>query len=134
MEKIAKEYHIGISRYFGEQEVPIVYVVAPEQKLPQALKNLETVTNGGLYLLVCHVGTDDLEMQAMTDLNTFGLKYMSKHRQAEADVLCDPSYKTALQARGVRLIGYKEVLEEGKMQRPFVSDKYENVVKRAIGI
>src|SRR5215475_6972479 len=54
MEKLAKEYHIGISRYFGEREVPNVYDIAPDQKLLQALKNLDTITNGGLYLLVCH--------------------------------------------------------------------------------
>jgi hypothetical protein len=133
MEKIAKEYHIGISRYFGEQEVRNVYDVAPEEKLSQAFKNLEAVTNGGLYLLVCHVGTDDAEMRAMTDLNTFGLKNMSKHRQAEADVLCSPSYKAALQARGIQLVGYEAVLNQEKMRRPFVSDKYRDVVKKAMG-
>jgi predicted glycoside hydrolase/deacetylase ChbG (UPF0249 family) len=133
MEKIAKEYHIGISRYFGEQEVPNVYAVTPEQKLAQALKNLDTVTSGGLYLLVCHVGTDDAEMEAMTDSNTVGPKNMSKHRQAEADVLCDPSYKAALQARGIVQVGYRAVLAQEKMRRPFVSDKYEDVVKQAIG-
>ena len=129
MEQITKEYHIGISRYFGEQEVPI-YAAAPEQKLSQALKNLETMTNGGLYLLVCHVGTDDAEMQAMT--TSFGLKNMSKYRQAEADVLCSPEYKDALQSRGIQLVGYQTVLDKEKMSRPFVSDKYEEVVKQAI--
>jgi len=132
MEKIAKEYHIGISRYFGEHEMPTVYNVLPEQKLSQALKNLEAITNGGLFLLVCHVGTDDAEMQAMTDLNTFGPKNMSKHRQAEADVLCSPEYKSALQAKGIRLVGYRELVERRKMERPFASDSYENVVKTAL--
>ena len=132
MEKIAKEYHIGISRYFSEQEVKNIYDVAPEQKLSQALKNLETVTDIGLYLLVCHVGTDDAEMQAMTDSNAFAPKNMSKHRQAEADALCDPSYKAALQARGIQLVGYKTVMEQGKMRRPFVSDRYADVVRKAL--
>jgi predicted glycoside hydrolase/deacetylase ChbG (UPF0249 family) len=131
MEKIAKEYHIGISRYFGEQEVQNVYAVEPEQKLSQALKNLKTITNG-LYLLVCHVGTDDAEMRAMTDSNAVGPKNMSKHRQAEADVLCSADYRAALQARGVQLVGYTAVLEQEKMRRPFVSDKYEDVVKKAL--
>jgi chitin disaccharide deacetylase len=132
MEKLAKEYHIGISRYFGEKEVPNVYDVPPAHKLSQALKNLETVTNG-LYLLVCHVGTDDAEMQAMTDLNSFGLKNMSKHRQAEADVLCSPTYKAALQAGGIQLVGYRAILEQEKMRRPFVSDTYDDVVQKALG-
>jgi hypothetical protein len=72
-------------------------------------------------------------MQAMTDLNTFGPKTMSKHRQAEADVLCSPAYKEALRKRGIRLIGYKDILGNQKMERPFVSDKYEDVVEKAIG-
>lgn len=133
MEKIAKEYQIGISRYFGEREVGSVYGVEPGQKLAQALKNLETITNGGLYLLVCHVGTDDAEMRAMTDLNTFAPKNMSEHRQAEADVLCSPEYKAALQARGIQLVGYQTILAQEKMRRPFVSDNYEEVVKQAVG-
>lgn len=132
MEKIAKEYGIGISRYFGEQEVTNVYAIAPEQKLAQALKNLDTITHGGLYLLVCHIGTDDAEMQAMTDLNLFGPKNMSKHRQAERDVLCDASYKAALQARGIRLVGYKDLVGQIEMKRPFVSEKYEDVVKKSL--
>jgi len=132
MEKIAQEYHVGISRYFGEQEVKIVYDVAPEQKLTQAVKNLETVTNGGLYLLVCHLGTDDAEMQAMTDSNTFAPKDMARHRQAETDVLCNAEYKAALQAKGIRLAGYQDIVGRQKMERPFVSDKYEAVVKKAL--
>ena len=58
---------------------------------------------------------------------------MSKHRQAEADVLCSGEYKAALQAKGIRLVGYKEVVRDGTMERPFVSDKYEDVVKKALG-
>jgi hypothetical protein len=129
LEKIAKEYDIAISRYFGEQEVPI-YAVAPEQKLSQALKNLQVMTNGGLYLMTCHVGTDDAEMQAMT--TGFGLKNMSKHRQAEADVLCSPEFKHALAASDILLVGYQTVFAQSSMSRPFVSDKYDEVVKQAV--
>jgi hypothetical protein len=73
-------------------------------------------------------------MQAMTDLNIFAPKDMSKHRQAEADVLCSAEYKAALQAKGIQIVGYKEIVEKGldKMKRPFVSDKYEDVVKKAL--
>jgi hypothetical protein len=131
MEKLAREYHLGISRYFGEREVPIVYDVPPPQKLSQAIKNLDTVTNGGLYLLVCHVGTDGPEMQAMTDSNLTGPKNMSQHRQAEADVLCSPEYKAALQTHKITLIGYQDLLTQ-PMHRPFTSDKYDAVVKKAL--
>ena len=132
MEKIAKAYHIGISRYFGEKEVPIVFSDPVESKLPNALKNLDAIPTNGLYLLVCHVGTDDSEMQAMTDLNLTGPRNMAKHRQAEADVLCNPAYKAAVQAKGIRLVGYNEIKENIVMRRPFLSDKYADVVRRSL--
>lgn len=132
MEKIAKEYGIGISRYFREREVPNVYAIAPEQKLSQALKNLQTVTNAGLYLMVFHVGTDDPEMRAMTDVHTYAPKNMSVHRQAEAEVLCSPDFKAALKSRGIRLVGYEEMRATETMRRPFVSEPYEDVVKKAV--
>ena len=131
MEKIAQEYHIGISRYFGEQEVPIVFSDPIENKLPNALKNLNTITNNDLYLLVAHVGTDDHEMQAMTDLNLTGPRQMAKHRQAEADVLCNADYQAALKTKGVQLVGYQTIKDLIPMTRPFVSDKYDDVVKKA---
>jgi hypothetical protein len=72
-------------------------------------------------------------MQAMTDLNSTGPSDMSKHRQAEADVLCSPEYKAALKAHGIRLVGYQQLLDQIPMRRPFISDKYEDVVKKALG-
>src|SRR5882672_6857929 len=133
MEKIAKEYHIGISRYFGEKEVPIVFSTPVEEKLSHALANLNAITNNGLYLLVCHVGTDDSEMQAMTDLNVTGPRNMAKHRQAEADVLCNSKYQAAVKAKGIRLVGYNDLIGNMEMKRPFVSDKYEDVINKALG-
>ncbi len=132
MEKIAKEYNIGISRYFGEKEVPIVFSDPIESKLPHALNNLGVMTNNALYLLVCHVGTDDAEMQAMSDLNITGPRSMAKHRQTEADVLCNPAYQTAIKARGIQLIGYQDLIHTVPAKRPFVSDKYEDVVRKAL--
>jgi hypothetical protein len=132
MERLATEFRIGISRYYGEKEVPTVYDVPPGEKLRRALQNVNTITNAGLHLLVCHIGTDYPEMAAMSDLNTFGPKTMSKHRQAEADVLCAPEFKEALTANGVQLCGYKDVVGHTKMDRPFFSDKYKEVVRKAL--
>lgn len=133
MEKIAKEYGLGISHYFGEREVPNVYAVAPDEKLSQALKNVQTVTNGGVYfLMVFHVGMDDPEMRAMTDVHTYAPKHMSVHRQAEAEVLCSPEFKAALKNRGIRLVRYEESRTSEPMRRPSVSEPYEEVVKKAL--
>ncbi|MCX7918963.1 MAG: ChbG/HpnK family deacetylase [bacterium] len=131
MEKLAKEYRIGISRYFGEIDIGNVYSFPPEQKLAEGLKLLDAMTTAGTYLLVCHIGTDTPEMQAMTDVHPFGLKNMSVHRQAEADMLCNAQFKQALQKKGIQLIGYNELIKEGldTMKRPFTSDTYETVMQ-----
>ncbi|MFB3894718.1 MAG: ChbG/HpnK family deacetylase [bacterium] len=130
MEKLAKEYQIGISRYFDELDNGLVYSVPPEQKLDEGIKIIDSMTTSGTYLLVCHVGTDTPEMQAMTDVHSFGLKQMSKHRQAEADVLCSPKFKQEIEKKGIKLIGYNTLVAEGldKMKRPFTSDTYETVM------
>ena len=62
----------------------------------------------------------------------FGLKNMSKHRQAEADALCSPEFKEAMPAKGIQLVGYQTVLDQRNMIRPLVSDKYDEVVKQAM--
>lgn len=134
-EKIAKEYGLGISRYFGEREAKSVYSEPPDKKLSAALRNVDSLTTPGLYLLVVHAGTDDPEMAAMTDLNPTGLKEMSRHRQAETDVYCSPELRAALEKRGIELVGYKELLAEigvEGMRRSYTAEPYEKVLKMAL--
>lgn len=130
MEKLATEYRIGISRYFDEIDNGNVYSFPPNDKLAEGIKIIDTMTTSGTYLLVCHVGSDTPEMQAMTDVHSFGLKQMSKHRQAEADMLCSPEFKQELDKKSIKLIGYNTLVAEGldKMKRPFTSDTYETVM------
>ncbi|MCD6384234.1 ChbG/HpnK family deacetylase, partial [Candidatus Sumerlaeota bacterium] len=54
VERLALEYGIGISRYFGEQDTPNVYSVPPEQKLEEGIKIIDGLSTPGLYLFVCH--------------------------------------------------------------------------------
>lgn len=112
MEKLAREYRLGLTRYFGEVDTKGIYSVAPEEKSEAAIQSIELLAEPGIYLMVIHPGTDTPEMQAMTDLNANGLFEMSKHRQAEADVLCNPRFKATVRDKGVELIGYQELLEE----------------------
>lgn len=130
VEKIAKEFNIGISRYFGEKDTPSVYSTAPEKKVERAVQILDSLTTPGTYLMVIHPGSDTPEMQAMSDLNTNGLPFMSRHRQAEADMLCDPRFKEAIRRNGIELVGYKD-LPLDSMKRAFDAEPYDKVVKAA---
>lgn len=134
MEKLANEYHLGISRYFGEFYAPNTYSVAPEKKLETGIKIIEELTSPGIHLLVVHPGTYTPEMAVLTDLNAFGLKEMAKHRQAEADMLCHPDFKSAIQRRGIELIGYNQLKAEGLhlMRRPFTAEKYDVVLEKTL--
>ena len=133
VEQLADEYHIGISRYFGEKDTPAIYGVPPEQKSETGVKIIEGLTAPGLYLMVIHPGANTPEMAALTDLNLTGPPNMAAHRQAEADMLCNPAFRQAIRHSGIELIGYREVAVQGRarMQRPFVSDPYDKVVEQA---
>jgi predicted glycoside hydrolase/deacetylase ChbG (UPF0249 family) len=126
LEKLAAEYRIGISRYFGETDTPSVYAVPPEGKREAGIRIIEGLTTPGLHLFVCHPGLDTPEMAVMTDLNVTGLKNMAAHRQAETDLLCDPAFRRAIERGGLELVGYAALRAEGleRMTRPGSTGPY----------
>ncbi len=130
VEKLAVEFDIGISRYFGEKDVKGIYSVAPNEKVSRVVENLEAINKPGRYVLVVHPGWDTPEMQAMTDENLSGLPNMSEHRQAETNMLCDPKFLEAVNDK-FKLIGYSDLRDEGlhKMQRPFAARPLEQIMK-----
>lgn len=121
VEKLAAEYKLGISRYYGEVDVEGGYSAPVANKLDTLTAKMKALQPGGIKLLVFHIGLDNPEMSAMEDLNTFGLKEMSKHRQAELKALISPQFLQLLQSKSYRLINYKMLNEEKgleSMKRP----------------
>jgi len=121
VEKLAGEYKLGISRYYGEVDVEGGYSAPVANKLDTLTAKMKALQPGGVKLLVFHIGLDNPEMSAMEDLNTFGLKEMSKHRQAELKALISPQFLQLLQGKSYRLINYKMLNEEKgleSMKRP----------------
>ncbi len=133
-EKLAKEYDVGISRYFGETYMENVYTIEPKLKKQKMIEIIDSLTTPGLYLLVIHPGLDTPEMATMTDLNVTGLPNMSKHRQAEMEILCSQEFKDIIKKKNIELIGYRELKAMGldKMKRPFDADSYYSVVEKAL--
>ena len=110
VEKLAKEYNLGISRYFGEIDTPLMYSVPiPEKKdsLDRIVKNLDP---NKINLLVCHIGKDYPELEAMIDMNAFGLSEMSKHRNAELNALIEAKKENIFEKNNVKLIRYKDLI------------------------
>ncbi|HEX8524172.1 MAG TPA: ChbG/HpnK family deacetylase [Tepidisphaeraceae bacterium] len=107
--KVAKEKGLGISRWFGEMQGPVVYSVPPEKKSEFLVTELNRLTDPGLYLIVCHTLVKTPEVEALRDLNATGPKNMADHRQAELDMLLNPKLKQLIQDKPIELIGYDQL-------------------------
>jgi predicted glycoside hydrolase/deacetylase ChbG (UPF0249 family) len=132
VEKLAREYELGISQYFGETYAPNVYRFPPEQKLAEAIKIIESLSKPKLCLFVAHPGMNTSEMAALTDLNKTGLEHMARHRQAVTDLLCSPRFKAAIERQGLELVNYNHLKAAGldRMKRPWIADPYGEARKR----
>jgi hypothetical protein len=124
VEKLAKEYGLAISRYFGEADVESMYAVDIDKKQEYLIELLYKLDPGKINLLVCHIGKNQPELQAMIDLNSFGLPEMSKHREVELNALIDAKQKNIFEKNNIRLINYTDLINEiglDKMKSPVES-------------
>ena len=121
VEKLADEYHLGISRYFGEADAGTWYAAPPGQKLDSLVAVTRRLSPDTTWLMVFHIGLDTQEMQALVDLNSFGLPEVSKHRNAELDALTSKEFQRVSKEGGLRFITYRDLIGERglrDMKRP----------------
>jgi hypothetical protein len=111
VEKLADEYDLGISRYFGEVDLNSMYSFPIDGKENHLMNLVDSLISDQINLLVCHIGKDNDELGAMIDLNDFGLKDMSKHRNAELKALLSAIKNNEFEKRGIKLITYKDLIE-----------------------
>jgi predicted glycoside hydrolase/deacetylase ChbG (UPF0249 family) len=109
-ERLAGEFGLGMSGYFGETSHDPQYAAAPPAKIDSLLAMIDRL-QPGLNMVITHVGIDDAELGALLDMNTsFPLPDMSKHRQGELDALTSRRFSDALKARNIRLMTYRELI------------------------
>ena len=120
-ERLAREFGLGMSGYFGETSHDPQYSAAPPKKadsLVAMVNRLQPKFN----LVVTHVGIDDSELGALLDMNTSNpLPDMSKNRQGELNALTSRRFKDALKKRNIQLLTYRQLIAmEGlqSMRRP----------------
>jgi predicted glycoside hydrolase/deacetylase ChbG (UPF0249 family) len=121
VEKLANEYNLGISRYFKEMDTPLMYAVPIPEKTDSLFRLVENLDPNKINLLVCHIGKDQPELQAMIDMNSFGLPDMSKHREAELNALISAKKKNVFEKNNINLINYKDLIDDiglDKMRSP----------------
>ncbi len=121
VERLAAEYGLAVSRYFDEVDVESGYAVPVSNKLDSMVNRTKALKPGGTKLYVIHVGMDDAELGAMEDLNVFGPKGMSKHRQSELDAVLSPQFLSVIRDPRFRLVNYRTLIDERglrAMKRP----------------
>lgn len=121
VEKLARDYNLGISRYFGEIDSESMYDDPIETKADSLLLYLTKLNGEKINLLVCHISKDSPEMQAMIDLNPFGPEQMSKHRDAELKALVSNKIQTVLKSGKLKLLTYSDLIKDpglSKMKSP----------------
>jgi len=110
-ERLAREFGLGMSGYFGETSHDPQYRAAPQHKIDSLVAmvgRLQTRFN----MVITHVGIDDAELGALLDMNTSNpLADMSKNRQGELTALTSPRFREALEARKIKLVNYRQVIE-----------------------
>jgi len=121
VERLAREFGLGMSQYFGETRNDSQYSAAPSNKADSLVAIIDRL-QPQYNLVVTHVGVDDAELGALLDMNTDGgLPEMSKNRQGELNALTSQRFSDALKARNVKLITYRQLIDmQGlkSMRRP----------------
>ena len=111
VEELAKEYGLGMSGYFNEQYSSITYAAPLGTKTDSLLMHISNLKDG-VNLQVFHVGVDNPEMSALKDMNSFGLKNMSVHRQEELNSILSPKLKKLLSEKNIIPITYRDLIEK----------------------
>ena len=110
-ERLAREFRLGMSGYFGETMDSPQYAAAPSAKI-DSLEAMMARMQPGVNVVISHVGIDNAELGALVDMNTSNpLPDMSKNRQAELDALTSPRFLQAVKARNIRLVTYRQLIE-----------------------
>lgn len=110
-ERLAREFGLGMSGYFGETMASPQYAAAPSAKI-DSLTTLVQRLVPGVNVVITHVGIDDAELGALLDMNDSNpLPDMSKHRNGELNALTSSKFRDTLKSRSVQLITYRDLIE-----------------------
>lgn len=109
-EKLAREFGLGMSGYFGEIGHDPQYRAAPNKKIDSLVVMIDRLTPP-FNLVVTHVGIDDSELGALLDMNTGQpLSDMSKNRQGELTALTSKRFSDALKKHNIKLLTYRDLI------------------------
>jgi predicted glycoside hydrolase/deacetylase ChbG (UPF0249 family) len=121
VEKLAKRYHLGISRYFGE-DYHTMFDVSIEAKKDEFFKRLDSLQKDKVNLLVLHIAQPTPEMNALVDMNSKDMHSDTKplvaiHRATELSILLSPEFQLLVKKGAVKLVTYKDIIRQQGLDR-----------------
>ena len=116
VEKLAAEFGLGISRYFGETGAEGLYRTLPAYKSDTLLAVVKRLASNARNLLVCHIADASAEMDALMDQNVTGLPDMGQHRRGELEALLSPTFRTLLAQNKIALLTYRDLVRLDGLQ------------------
>ncbi|GAB3337529.1 hypothetical protein GCM10027299_48730 [Larkinella ripae] len=111
IQKLAKEYKLlHLDRNAQEYGVTGVGYIGPHatsaEKIESFSNMLESLEPGKTYLFVDHPGLDTPELRA---IHHIGYEQVALDRQGVTDAWTSPRVKELIKARGIQLIGYRDL-------------------------
>jgi len=124
VETIARDYGLGLSRYFGEPSLSL-WDVEPDRKLVTLLDYARRAGGDRPNLLVIHLGLETPEMNALIDANNPADPYrVARHRQAELDAITSPAFLPMAEQPGIRFVTYADLVERYGLDAMSVPDDF----------
>lgn len=125
VEKLARTYHLGITRYFDEN-YQSMFSVPIESKKSEFLKRLENLDRNRVNLFGFHIAQDTPEMRALIDMNDAKMHsktepLVAMHRSKELSVLLSKEFQDLVKKGSIRLVTYRDLVKEhglDKMKAP----------------
>jgi len=116
--RLAKEYHLVVSRSFGEKDIEPMYSEPVDKKETVLIERLSHLSAGSTYLIVCHIAVSSIESESLIDSNAGAPLDVGKNRQAELSALLSPEFAATISSQHIKLVNYADLAA-----RPGASDK-----------
>ncbi|HEY1064871.1 MAG TPA: polysaccharide deacetylase family protein [Pirellulales bacterium] len=108
VKKLCAEY--GLDVHLDELGVKNIGYTGPkatlEEKLSSFMKTLDRLEEGQTYMFLDHPGLDTPELRA---IHHIGYENVASDRQGVTDLWTDPRVKKHIEAKGIQLIGYRDL-------------------------
>ncbi len=127
LERVAKKYGVGISRYYGES-YHTMFDTPINDKKSAFLAHLNRLDASRANLVVVHSAERTPEMDVLFDNNNAaqnsgdGLPLVARHRKAELEMVLSPEFAEMVRSGKVKLITYEQLITRSggpaAMRRP----------------